>query len=174
MLKELINDTDMERMLERLAFQIIEKYPAGDLCVVGIHRRGVVLAERIHSIIKRHKKIDLPLGSLDITLYRDDLSEVGNFPDVYGSNIPFDVNNRPILLVDDVIYTGRTIRAAIDAIIDYGRPAKILFMALIDRGHRELPIQPDFVGQKIPTGKKDDIQVHVFETDGDDGVYIRS
>ncbi len=174
MLKGLINESEMERMLERMAFQIIEKCPAEDLCIVGIHRRGVILAERIHAIIEKHKNIDLPLGNLDITLYRDDLSEIGSFPAVYGSKIPFDVNGRAILLVDDVIYTGRTIRAAIDAVIDYGRPARIMLMALIDRGHRELPIQPDFVGKEIPTSRREDVQVHVQEIDGDNGVYIRS
>jgi len=172
MLKELMNEAEMNRILEDLAFRVIKECPAGDLCIVGIHRRGKVLAERIHSMIKKLNNADLPLGSLDITLYRDDFSEVGSFPTVYGSNIPFNVNNMSILLIDDVVYTGRTVRAAIDAVIDYGRPAKILLMALIDRGHRELPIQPDFVGKTIPTAKKDDVQVHVKEIDGDNGVYI--
>jgi len=173
MLKELINETEMELMLERLAFQIIEECPSAELCLVGIHRRGVTLSKRIHSIIKKHKNINLPLGALDITLYRDDLSEIGSFPAVYGSDIPFNINGKSILLIDDVIYTGRTIRAAIDAVIDYGRPAKILLMALIERGHRELPIQPNFTGKNIPTVKNEDVQVHVREIDGDNGVYIR-
>lgn len=163
------------RSIERLAYQIIEKH--GDcksLAIVGIQRRGVHLAERIHKILRGRLGRGVPLGRLDINLYRDDWTTLGNKPAIGRSEILFDVENKQIILVDDVLYSGRTVRAALEAIIDYGRPARVELLVLIDRGRRELPIQADYVGRALSTGKDEQIDVLLSEQDGRDEVLLRS
>lgn len=149
----------MDRALMRIAHQIIEKNESTEnLCIVGIKRRG----EQLGAIISKNLEklgASVKTGSLDITLYRDDLSQIGDQPKLNASNIPFDVNKMTVVLVDDVIYTGRTARAAIDAVLSFGRPAKIQLAVLVDRGHRELPIRADYVGKNIPTSKSEVVKV---------------
>ncbi len=139
---------------------------------MGIQRRGVPLAWRIAAAIEEHEGARLPVGALDITFYRDDLSLVAQQPIVKGTDLPFDLNGATIVLVDDVLYTGRTIRAAMDALIDFGRPRAIRLAVLIDRGHRELPIRADHVGKNVPTSREEIVKVHVEEIDGNDEVSI--
>ncbi len=139
---------------------------------MGIRARGDLIAARLHDAITRNEGVDLPLGSLDITLYRDDLTRIGNAPVVRESVIPFSVDDRIVVLVDDVLFTGRTIRAAMDALVDYGRPRAIRLAVLVDRGHRELPIRADFVGKNVPTAITDDVRVHLVETGGNDEVEL--
>jgi pyrimidine operon attenuation protein/uracil phosphoribosyltransferase len=172
LLKELISADEVAKILDRLSFQVAEHCPVNNLYIIGIHRRGVTLAKRLHGLMKQHHGVDLPMGAIDITLYRDDLSEIGNFPEVYGTELPVDIAGRNVLLVDDVIYTGRTIRAALDCLADFGRPERIMLLALVDRGHRELPIQPDFVGRSIPTSRKEIVHVNVMEIDGRENIEI--
>ena len=143
-----------------------------DLIIVGIQRRGVQLAARIVSNISERESAKVPLGALDITLYRDDLQTVGPRPVVGPTDIPTDVDGRAVVIVDDVLYTGRTVRAALDALIDRGRPAAIQLAVLVDRGHRELPIRPDFVGKNLPTSSREIVTVRVAEVDGEDEVVI--
>ena len=140
--------------------------------MVGIRARGDLLAARLHEAIQLNEHVDLPLGSLDITLYRDDLTRVGNAPIVRESVIPFSVDDRVVVLVDDVLFTGRTVRAAMDALVDYGRPRAIRLAVLVDRGHRELPIRADFVGKNVPTAATDDVRVQLVETGGRDEVEL--
>jgi pyrimidine operon attenuation protein / uracil phosphoribosyltransferase len=140
--------------------------------LVGIRARGDLLAARLHEAIRANEHVDLPLGSLDITLYRDDLTRVGNAPIVRESVIPFSVDDRVVVLVDDVLFTGRTVRAAMDALVDYGRPRAIRLAVLVDRGHRELPIRADFVGKNVPTAVTDDVRVQLVETGGRDEVEL--
>ena len=162
----------MGRTLRRMADEVVELFSgADDVILVGIQRRGVQLAERIASFIDEREGVRIERGALDITLYRDDLGMRGT-PVVRGTEIPFSIDERKILLVDDVLYTGRTTRAALDALIDYGRPERIQLAVLVDRGHRELPIRADFVGKNIPTSRADDVQVHLSETDGEDWVRV--
>lgn len=172
--KTLISNKEMQTIIERITFQIMEKCRNTDnTYLIGIRRRGEFIAERIDSCIKKHGKTPLQTGVLDITLYRDDLTEITNMPEVHESQIGFDVSGKDIILVDDVLYTGRTARAAIDAILDYGRPAKIMLAVMVDRGHKELPIAADFVGKHIPTSQTEVIHVKVKEIDGvDDCVTI--
>ena len=139
---------------------------------MGIRARGDLIATRLHEAIRRNEGVDLPLGSLDITLYRDDLTRIGSAPVVRESVIPFSVDDRIVVLVDDVLFTGRTIRAAMDALVDYGRPRAIRLAVLVDRGHRELPIRADFVGKNVPTAITDDVRVHLVETGGTDDVEL--
>jgi pyrimidine operon attenuation protein/uracil phosphoribosyltransferase len=139
---------------------------------VGIRARGDVIAARLHDAIRRNEGVDLPLGSLDITLYRDDLTRIGHQPVVRESVIPFSVDDKIVVLVDDVLFTGRTIRAAMDALVDYGRPRAIRLAVLVDRGHRELPIRADFVGKNLPTALTDDVRVRLVETGGTDEVEL--
>jgi pyrimidine operon attenuation protein/uracil phosphoribosyltransferase len=167
----------MSRSLTRIAHEIVERNRGiGDLALVGIRERGVPLARRIAVELNRISNTDVPTGALDITLYRDDLMRqaVGPQPLVRSTDIPFDIDNRVILLVDDVLYTGRTIRAALDALIDFGRPRSIQLVVLIDRGHRELPIKADYVGKNVPTSRRESIQVRLQEVDGHDEVVIQS
>jgi pyrimidine operon attenuation protein/uracil phosphoribosyltransferase len=167
----------MSRSLTRIAHEIVERNRGiGDLALVGIRERGVPLARRIAGELNRISNTDVPTGALDITLYRDDLMRqaVGPQPLVRSTDIPFDIDNRVILLVDDVLYTGRTIRAALDALIDFGRPRAIQLVVLIDRGHRELPIKADYVGKNVPTSRRESIQVRLQEVDGHDEVVIQS
>lgn len=139
---------------------------------MGIRARGDLIATRLHDAIRRNEGVDLPLGSLDITLYRDDLTRIGHTPVVRESVIPFSVDGRIVVLVDDVLFTGRTIRAAMDALVDYGRPRAIRLAVLVDRGHRELPIRADFVGKNVPTSLTDDVRVQLVETGGRDEVEL--
>lgn len=164
--KTLIGGEEMRTILERLTFQIIEKCPdPKNTCIVGIRRRGVFIAKRIEECLKKHNKREFETGTIDITLYRDDLSEISNMPEVHCSSIDFDVNGKTLILVDDVLFTGRTIRAALDALLDYGRPSKIMLVVMVDRGHRELPIHADFTGKYIPTSLEEVIHVKVREVD---------
>jgi pyrimidine operon attenuation protein/uracil phosphoribosyltransferase len=139
---------------------------------VGIRARGDLIAARLQQAIRANEGIDLPLGSLDITLYRDDLTRIGHAPVVRESVIPFSVDDRIVVLVDDVLFTGRTIRAAMDALVDYGRPRAIRLAVLIDRGHRELPIRADYVGKNVPTALTDDVRVQLVEAGGTDEVEL--
>ncbi len=175
MTKELLNKKDIERILSRIAHEIIEKNKGTEgLCLVGIQRGGVHLAGRLSSKIQEIEHAGIDVGSLDISLYRDDVGIRKNHPVVRTTSIPCDINGKKIVLVDDVLYTGRSIRAAMDALMDYGRPAQIELAVLIDRGHRELPIRPDFIGKNIPTSHSENIEVQ-FEEDGmEDRVLIQS
>ncbi len=175
---EIMDQQAMRRALTRVAHEILEKTEdTSRLTLVGIRRRGEFLAQRLAAMIKRIEGIDVPIGTLDITLYRDDLrggaAERG--PDratVQQTDLPFDVADKHIILVDDVLYTGRTIRAAMEAIIDQGRPAVIQLAVLVDRGHRELPIRADYVGKNVPTSRREQVAVQVAELDGQDNVWI--
>src|SRR5690606_28980335 len=169
----IMDETAMDRALSRIAHEIIEKNKGTqNVALIGIQRRGVPLAQRLADKINQFEGVEIPVGILDITLYRDDLSVLAEHPIIHSTNIPFDVNNKVIVMVDDVLYTGRTARAAMDAIIDVGRPKAIQFAVLIDRGHRELPIRADFVGKNLPTSKNEIVDVHVIEIDKFDGVTI--
>lgn len=164
---------DIRRATIRISHEIVEKHAGTDgLALVGIQRRGVPLAGRIAEAIRENEGVDVPVGALDITFYRDDLSLVAQQPIVKGTDIAFDLNGRTIVLVDDVLYTGRTIRAAMDALIDYGRPQAIRLAVLVDRGHRELPIRADHVGKNVPTSREEVVKVTLEETDGEDAVEI--
>ena len=168
-----MDEAAVERTLVRIAHQIIEKNPGTeDLCLVGVKTRGVPLAERLAENIRRIDGRAVPVGKLDITLYRDDLSTVSDAPVVSDTDVPFDINGKTVVLADDVIFTARTARAAMDALIALGRPARIQLFALIDRGHAEFPIHPDFVGKNIPTSLREVVAVRLTETDGETGVYI--
>jgi pyrimidine operon attenuation protein/uracil phosphoribosyltransferase len=170
---KLLSSQDIKRILYRLAHQILEKNPDPDqIVLLGIQTRGVYLARRIQQIIKEIEGIERPLGILDITLYRDDLTTIGPSPLVKETTIDFDISAKVVVLIDDVLFTGRTIRAALDEIMDFGRPERVELLVLIDRGHRELPIRADFVGKNIPTAEKELVEVHLQEVDGKDEVVI--
>jgi pyrimidine operon attenuation protein/uracil phosphoribosyltransferase len=163
----------VERALIRVAHEIVEKNKgAEDLAVIGIKTRGAYLAERIAKLIEQIEKVKVPVGLMDITLYRDDIQTKLEQPVVQKTEILFDVVERVIILVDDVLFTGRTIRAALDQVIDFGRPKNIQLAVLIDRGHRELPIRADYVGKNIPTAKDDQVKVKITEVDKEDSVSI--
>lgn len=163
----------IRRALVRIAHEIIEKNKGvEDVVIVGIRTRGVPLAQRIAEEINAIENCDVTVGMLDITLYRDDLSTLGYNPVVHGTDINFDLSGKHVVLVDDVLYTGRTIRAALDAVIDMGRPKTIQLAVLVDRGHKELPIRADYVGKNVPTSQKETIEVVLNEIDGEDEVYI--
>jgi pyrimidine operon attenuation protein/uracil phosphoribosyltransferase len=165
----------VSRSLVRIAHEILERNRGVEsLALVGIRARGVPLAARLAAHLKDIAGVDVPIGSLDITLYRDDLmrTPVGPQPLVRRTEIPFSIDGRHILLVDDVLYTGRTIRAALDALIDFGRPSAIQLVVLVDRGHRELPIRADYVGRNIPTARPQSVQVRLVEIDGRDEVDV--
>ena len=172
--KNVIMDTDaMRRAIVRIAHEIIERNKGVDnVVLVGIRTRGVPIAERLAAAINEIEKVELPVGMLDITLYRDDLSTLAYNPICHGTEIDFDLNGKTVILVDDVLYTGRTIRCALDAVIDMGRPKAIQLAVLIDRGHRELPIRADFAGKNVPTSHKEVINVYLAEQDGTDEVVI--
>ena len=173
MTKELLNKKDIERILSRMAHEIIEKNKGTeDLYIVGIQRGGVHLARRISLRIRAIEGVDVPVGSLDISLYRDDLSMRKEHPLVRKTDIPWDLTDRKIILVDDVLFTGRSIRAAMDALMDFGRPSQIQLAVLLDRGHRELPIRADYVGKNIPTSRGENIEVQLEEDGREDGVYL--
>ncbi len=170
---QLMSASEIERTLVRLAHEIIEKNDGTkDLVLVGIKRRGIPLAQRLAKIIQRIESKPVPVGTLDITLYRDDLSTVGERPVVQKSALGCEVDDQNVVLCDDVLYTGRTTRAALDALVDHGRPRRVQLLALIDRGHRELPIEAAFVGRTVPTTKREIIEVKFQETDGMDKVLL--
>ena len=164
---------EIRRATIRISHEIVEKQAGTEgLVLIGIQRRGVPLARRLAASIAEHEGVDIPVGALDITFYRDDLSLVAQQPIVKGTTLPFDLNGRTIVLVDDVLYTGRTIRAAMDALVDFGRPQAIRLAVLVDRGHRELPIRADHVGKNVPTSREELVRVHLAEIDDEDGVDI--
>jgi pyrimidine operon attenuation protein/uracil phosphoribosyltransferase len=164
---------DIRRALTRIAHEIIERDKGADeVVLVGIADRGDDLARRLATEIERIEGTDVPVGVLDITFYRDDIGLRAEAPEVHETAIAFDVSGKTVVLVDDVLYTGRTIRSAMDALMDLGRPHKIQLAALVDRGHRELPIRADFVGKNVPTGRGDQVRVQITEVDGTDAVTV--
>ena len=170
---QIMSASEIDRTLVRLAHEIVEKNNGvQDLGLVGIQRRGVPLAQRLAKILGRIEKTNVPVGTLDITLYRDDLSTVGHHPEYRKGEMEFDIQNKNIILVDDVLYTGRTTRAALGALFDHGRPRRIQLCALIDRGHRELPIEAAFVGRKIETTQDEIVEVKLQETDSMEKVLL--
>ncbi len=170
---KVLDQETLNRSLVRIAHEIVEKNKGiQDVCLVGIRNRGVHLAYRLADFIKKIENRAVPVGILDITLYRDDLTMIASQPVVRKTEIAFDMADKNIILVDDVLYSGRTIRAAMDALIDLGRPKSIQLAVLIDRGHRELPIRPDYVGKNIPTAKNETVEVHLVEVEGIDEVVI--
>jgi len=172
--KARILDKDtLSRSLTRIAHEILEKNKGTrDLCIIGIRNRGAYLARRLADCIESIERSNIPVGILDITLYRDDLTLVASQPIVHKTEIGFDITDKIVILVDDVLYTGRTIRAALDALIDFGRPKSIQLAVLVDRGHRELPIRADYVGKNIPTSVSETVEVRLNEVDGRDEVVI--
>ena len=170
---KILDNESMGKALERMAHEIMEKARSVDeIAIVGIKNRGAYLAERLADKIKRIAGSRPAVGALDITLYRDDLTQASEQPVVHATEIAFDISGKKIILVDDVLYTGRTIRCALDALIDFGRPGQIQLAVLIDRGHRELPIKADYVGKNVPTSSKEVVEVRLAETDGKDEVVI--
>ncbi|WEG74320.1 bifunctional pyr operon transcriptional regulator/uracil phosphoribosyltransferase PyrR [Vagococcus intermedius] len=172
--KEVIDSVTMKRVLTRMTYEIIERNKGvQDIVLIGIKTRGIFLAERISERLNQLEEIQLPVGELDITSYRDDQGDTaGVIPDKSQSTIPFSVEGKHVVLVDDVLYTGRTIRAALDAVMDFGRPKKISLAVLVDRGHRELPVRADIVGKNLPTSTDEEVVVKMTETDASDGVSI--
>lgn len=170
---QLMDDVGIKRALTRIAHEIVEKNKGvANLVVIGIRRRGVPLAERLAKLINDFEGVPIPVGFLDITLYRDDLTTLANQPVVHKTEVPFSVDGKKVVLVDDVLYTGRTVRAALDALIDLGRPQFIQLAVLVDRGHRELPIRADYVGKNVPTSSKEVISVKLTEIDGEERVML--
>jgi len=171
--KELLGSKDIKRIISRIAHEITEKNKGVEnLCLIGIQRGGVHLARRLALEIKTIEQVDIPVGSLDISLYRDDITIRKEQPVVRKTELPLDITDKKIVLVDDVLFTGRSIRAAMDALMDFGRPAQIQLAVLIDRGHRELPIRADYVGKNIPTSKKENIEVELIEEATPDRVVL--
>jgi pyrimidine operon attenuation protein/uracil phosphoribosyltransferase len=171
--KKISDSRDIKKMLEQIASEILD-WNGGceNLALIGIIKVGDVLAKRLRDIIKKREGEKIPLGTMDITLYRDDINTVETLPTIHSTEIPFDINHKNIVLVDDVINTGRTIRAAIDQIVDYGRPRTIKLAVLVDRGNREFPIQPDFVGTTIDTTKEERIEVQISDTPDKDCIRL--
>jgi pyrimidine operon attenuation protein/uracil phosphoribosyltransferase len=170
--KTVLDREDVRRTLVRIAHEIVESTGGEGLAIVGIHRRGAVLAARVRDLVADLTGDEIPLGDVDISFYRDDLSMRQAHPVVHASHIDFPVDGVTVVLVDDVLYTGRTVRAAIDALFDYGRPRRVQLAVLADRGHRELPIRPDYVGKNLPTARAERVNVRVDEIDGVDEVAI--
>lgn len=171
--RRIMTADEIRRAVIRISHEIVEKQAGTDrLALVGIQRRGVPLAHRLAEAIAEHEAVTLPVGALDITFYRDDLSRLGQSPLLKGTDIPFDVEGATVVLVDDVLYTGRTIRAAMDALREFGRPRAVRLAVLVDRGHRELPIRADHVGKNVPTSREEIVKVRVHEVDGEDAVDI--
>ena len=170
---QIMDGAAIQRVLTRVAHEIVEKNTGtADLVLIGLRSRGVDLARRLSKRLKEIDGVDVPVGALDITLYRDDLGKGGPQPAVRRTEIPFSIENKKVILVDDVLYTGRTIRAAMDGLMDLGRPRTIQLAVLVDRGHRELPIRADYVGKNVPTAKTEQVQVMLQEEDGVDRVVI--
>jgi len=171
--KRLADGERVRRMIHRIAAEIVEKNKGtGNLIITGIRSRGVPIAERIVGYIRETEGEEVPLGILDITLYRDDLTTIAPQPVVKPSSLPNSIDGKVIVLVDDVLYTGRTVRAALDALVDFGRPKAVQLAVLIDRGHRELPVHGDYIGQVVPTDRSEVIKVKLKETDGEDEVLL--
>lgn len=172
--KEVVDAVTMKRALTRITYEIIERNKGvQDIVLVGIKTRGIYIAQRIAERLKQLEHVEVPVGELDITLYRDDINESAlNEPELHSSDIPFTLEGKEVILVDDVLFTGRTIRAAMDAVMDLGRPRKISLAVLVDRGHRELPIRSDYVGKNVPTSIKEEIIVEMEELDGQDRIMI--
>ena len=169
----IMDDVALERALKRIAHEIVEKNKGPEnVALIGIHRRGVPIAKRIAAYIEEFEGVKVDIGTLDITFYRDDLSLLSDHPVIKGTDIAFDINKKTIVLCDDVLYTGRTARAALDALMDLGRPNYIQLAVVVDRGHRELPIRADYIGKNIPTSKSEFIEVRVKEFDNIDNVVI--
>jgi pyrimidine operon attenuation protein/uracil phosphoribosyltransferase len=170
----LVMDADqVRRCITRLGHEIIERFRGGqNLALVGLRTRGVTLAQRLKDVIETTEGAEIPLGALDITLYRDDVGRIEEQPVLKGTDIPFDVSGKNVILVDDILYTGRTVRAALDALTDLGRPRTIHLAVFIDRGGREVPIQPDFVGQALPIRPEQRIKLRLQEVDGEERVII--
>jgi len=172
-MRTVLDRAAIQRALSRIAHEILEKNQGSEqLALVGIHTRGVFLSRRLAAMIKEIEGKDIPCGEIDITLYRDDVGRSRVHPEVRGTKIPFSVDEVRIVLVDDVLYTGRTVRAALDAVIDFGRPRNIQLAVLVDRGHRELPIRADYVGKNLPTARDERVSVQLVECDGADDVII--
>ena len=170
---KILDEEGIRRILLRITHEILERNKTtSDLAVVGIRTRGAYLAQRIANLIEEFDKVKVPLGILDITLYRDDLTLLSVQPIVHKTEIDFDISDKKIILVDDVLFTGRTVRCALDALVDFGRPKLIQLAVLIDRGHRELPIRADYVGKNVPTSLKENVNVKLKEVDGIDEVVI--
>ena len=172
--KVVLDSEDIKRTLVRIAHEIVERTDGDRIAIVGVHRRGAVLASRLRELVSDLVEAEVPLGDIDISFYRDDvaLRSPGRHPVVHASHIDFSVDGRTVVLVDDVLYTGRTVRAGIDALFDYGRPNRVQLAVLADRGHRELPIRPDYVGKNLPTSRSERVNVRVEELDGVDEVTI--
>lgn len=171
---EILDENSISRAITRISHEIIERNNGvNDIVLIGIKTRGKYIAERIHSTILKFENKNLDIGELDISMYRDDLKKLNNEPVVNGSKIDFDIKDKIVILIDDVLYTGRTIRSALDAIIDINRPKAIQLAILIDRGHRELPIRADYVGKNVPTSKNEIVHVKLLEVDGTNSVTIR-
>jgi pyrimidine operon attenuation protein / uracil phosphoribosyltransferase len=169
----LLDADEIKRAVTRIAHEVVEKNKgAADIALVGIAARGDDLARRLAAEIARIEEADVPVGALDITFYRDDIGMRAEAPEVHETRVGFDITGRVVVLVDDVLFSGRTIRAAMDALMDFGRPAAIQLAVLVDRGHRELPIRADFVGKNVPTRKDEDVRVALRETDGEDAVFM--
>lgn len=169
----LMDAQDVQRTITRLAREIVESWDPGvAIAIIGLHRRGVYLASRLKSLIHDLEGIEVPTGTLDVTMYRDDFRKRPHSATMRATTIPFDVSNQHLVLVDDVLHTGRTVRAAMDAVTDLGRPSRIQFLTLIDRGHYELPIRADMVGRVVPTISREEVRVQFQEVDGRDGVWL--
>jgi pyrimidine operon attenuation protein / uracil phosphoribosyltransferase len=169
----LLDAGEMRRALTRIAHEILERNKgASGVVLAGIAARGDDLARRLAQEIERIEGVDVPVGALDITFYRDDIGMRAEAPEVHETRIDFDITGRTVVVVDDVLFTGRTIRAALDALVDFGRPEAIQLAVLVDRGHRELPIRADYVGKNVPTRKDEEVQVRLAETDGEDAVVV--
>lgn len=170
---KVIDQEGLQRVITRIAHEILERNRGSkNLVLIGMKTRGEFLANRIYQKIKDIEKIDIPFGVLDVTLYRDDFRTRMKQPQVSVSNITFDINEKDIILIDDVLYTGRTVRSALNALMDFGRPGSIQLFVLVDRGHRELPIRADYVGKNIPTSQDEEIKVKMSEIDGEDAIYL--
>ena len=175
MAKEIVDAISMKRALMRMTYEIIERNKGTEnLVLIGIKTRGLYLAQRIAKNLKNLEDVDVPVGAIDVSQYRDDLPDSEKEKMIPGQQLDFDITDKNVILVDDVLFTGRTIRAALDAIMDQGRPAKINLAVLIDRGHRELPIRADFVGKNIPTSADEQVAVNVIEKDGKDSVELKA
>jgi pyrimidine operon attenuation protein/uracil phosphoribosyltransferase len=171
--KVVLQEEEVQRALTRIAHEIVERNPQPPVpAIVGIHRRGAFLARRLHVLLEDLLDAEVPLGDLDIGFYRDDVATRPDAPVLHASHIDFDVTGRTVVIIDDVLYTGRTVRAAIEALFDYGRPERVQLAVLADRGHRELPIRPDYVGKNLPTSRDEHVHVRVSELDGVDEVAI--
>ncbi len=170
---EVMDKEGIKRILRRVSHEIVEKNQGVEnLAIIGIKSRGAFLAERIAENLEKIEGRKVPVGAIDITLYRDDLTEVAEQPVVHSTEVEFDITGMKIILVDDVLFTGRTVRCALDELIDFGRPANIQLAVLVDRGHRELPIRPDYVGKNMPTGRKESIEVRLAEIDGEEEIVL--